>query len=110
MKTFISSLIAGTAAIVMLAFVSPAFAADKVTITGEGKCAKCSLKETDKCQNAIEVEKDGKTTTYYLVQNDVSKSFHENLCKESKKVTATGTVKKEDGKMMLTADNIEVAK
>jgi hypothetical protein len=110
MKTFISSLIAGTAALIILAFVSPAFAADKVTITGEGKCAKCSLKQADKCQNAIEVEKDGKTTTYYLTQNDVSKNFHENLCKESKKVTATGTVKKEDGKMVMTADSIEVAK
>ncbi|EEF58595.1 DUF6370 family protein [Pedosphaera parvula] len=111
MKKLTYSLIAGVAAFLMLALVSPVSAADKtVTITGEGKCAKCALKEADKCQNAIQVEKDGKTTTYYLVQNDVSKSFHENICKESKKVTATGTVKTEDGKMMLTADKIEVAK
>jgi RecG-like helicase len=112
MKKMTRSLIAGVATLLMLALVSPAFAADKsVTVTGEGKCAKCSLKEADKCQNVIQVEKkNGKTVNYYLVQNDISKAFHENICKESKKVTATGTVKKEDGKMMLTAEKIEVVK
>ena len=107
-----NSLVACFAGILMLALVTPAFAADKeVTITGEGKCAKCSLKEADKCQNVISVEKkNGKTVNYYLVQNDISKAFHENICKESKKVTASGTVKKEDGKMMLTANKIEVVK
>src|SRR5690349_6526690 len=120
MKKITSSLLAGIAGLLMLALVSPAMAEDKpadkaagktITVTGEGKCGKCSLKETDKCQNIISVEKkNGKTVNYYLVQNDVSKSFHENICKESKKVTATGTVKKVDGKMELTADKIELAK
>ncbi|MFO1477463.1 MAG: DUF6370 family protein [Verrucomicrobiota bacterium] len=88
-----------------------AFAADKeITITGEGKCAKCALKESDKCQNVIQTTENGKKVTYYLVQNQVSKDFHENLCKESEKVTATGTVKEEHGKMMLTASKIEAAK
>ena len=87
-----------------------AFAADKdkdITITGDGQCAKCSLKETSKCQNAIKTA-DGKT--YYLADNKVSKSFHEEVCKETKKVTATGTVKEVDGKMELTAKKIELAK
>jgi hypothetical protein len=49
------------------ALALPAFAADKeVTVTGDGKCAKCALKETDKCQNAIQTQENGKTTTYYL--------------------------------------------
>ena len=43
-----------------------------ITISGKGCCAKCCLKETDACQNAVTVEKDGKKTVYYLVQNDVS--------------------------------------
>ena len=69
------------------------------------------MKETDSCQNAIEVEnKKGKKVTYYLVQNDVAKEFHKNICKETKKVTATGTAKKVDGKMQLTATKIEEAK
>jgi hypothetical protein len=101
----------GLAGLLALALALPAFAGDKeITITGDGKCAKCVLKETDKCQNAIQVEKDGKKTTYYLVENDVSKKFHENLCEESKKVTATGTVKEVDGKQQLTAKKIDLAK
>lgn len=80
------------------------------TITGEGQCAKCSLKETDKCQTAIVVEKDSKKTTYYLVANDVAKKFHSNICQETKKVKAVGTVEEKDGKMELTASKIEVVK
>jgi hypothetical protein len=89
----------------------PAFAADKeVTITGEGKCAKCALHETKKCQNVIQTEENGKTVTYYLAQNDTSKDFHDNLCKKSEKVTATGTVSEENGKKVLTVSKIEEAK
>jgi hypothetical protein len=111
MKRVTTAIISGLAAILLLALVSPAFAADKtVTITGEGTCGKCALKETDKCQNVIQVERKGKTVNYYLVQNDVSKDFHENLCKAPKKVTATGTVKKVDGKMELTASKLELVK
>ena len=71
-------------AIGIVAFVAaPGFAADKagkeVTITGEGKCGKCMLKETATCQNVIEVQKGTKKQLYYLVQNDVSKNFHQNL-------------------------------
>jgi len=111
MKKITAPLMAGVAGLLLLALTTPAFAAEK-TITGEGKCAKCALKETDKCQNAIQVEKGGKTITYYLVDNDVSKDFHKNLCKESKKITATGNVKKnkETGKLEMTATKIEEAK
>jgi hypothetical protein len=95
-------------AVAFVSSVTFAFAAAEVTITGEGQCAKCSLKETPKCQNAIVVTEGDKKTTYYLVQNDVSKKFHSNVCQEVKKVKATGEVKEEDGKKMLTASKIEV--
>lgn len=88
--------------------VTLAFAAADVTITGEGQCAKCSLKETKSCQNAIVAKEDGKDVTYYLAPNPVSKKFHGNICQETKKVKATGTVKEEDGKKVLTAKTIEV--
>lgn len=89
----------------------PAFAADKeVTITGDGMCAKCALHETKKCQTVIQTQEDGKTVTYYLAQNGVSKDFHDNICKTSEKVTATGTVSEENGKKILTASKIEAAK
>ena len=101
----------GIAGLVVLAWATPAFAGDKVvTITGEGKCGKCALHETAKCQNVIQTKEDGKTVNYYLTQNDVSKNLHEDLCKETKKVTATGSVKEVDGKKEFTVSKIEVVK
>ena len=109
-----SLLLAGIAGLLLLALATPTFAADKPkekSITGEAKCAKCMLKETEQCQTVIQVEnKKGKTVTYYLADNDVAKGFHENVCKEAKKVTATGTIKNVDGKRQLTASKIELAK
>jgi hypothetical protein len=109
-----SLLLVAVAGLIMGALATPTFAAEKPkerTITGEAKCAKCMLKETDKCQTVIQTEnKRGKTVTYYLTDNDVSKAFHPNVCKEAKKVTATGTVKKVGGKQELTASKIELAK
>jgi len=111
-------LLAAVAGFLMLAIATPTFAAEKPkertkerTITGEGKCAKCMLKETDKCQTVIQTEnKKGKTINYYLTDNDASKAFHQNVCKEAKKVTATGTVKKVNGKNEFTVSKIELAK
>jgi hypothetical protein len=106
-------LLTGIAGLMWLAAATPSFAADtgkEKTITGEAKCAKCMLKEADKCQTVIQSEnKNGKTVTYYLTANDVSKAFHENVCTAAKKVTATGTVKKVDGKNEFTASKIELA-
>lgn len=96
--------------VLTLTLVNPTFGAEEKTITGEGKCAKCSLKETDSCQNVIQAQEDGKTVNYYLAKNKVSKEFHDNICKETKKVTATGTVKEVDGKKELTASKIELVK
>jgi len=114
-----SFILAGAIGLFMLALTLPALAEDKdkdkdkgkeITITGDAKCGKCALKETAKCQNVIQVEKKGKTVTYYLVENDVSKAFHKNVCQETKKATATGTSKKVDGKLQFTATKVELAK
>lgn len=86
------------------------FAADEITISGEGKCAKCALKEKDSCQNAVEVTKDGKKKTYYFANNKTSQDFHKNICTAPKKVKATGTVKEVDGKLEFTASKIELEK
>ena len=104
----------GTAAFLVLALATPAFAADSSkdrTNTGEAKCAKCMLKETDRCQTAIQVEnKQGKTVNYYLASNDASKAFDQSVCKETKNVTATSTVKKVNGKQEFTVSQIELPK
>ena len=105
-------LIMSLAVLFLLALVTSSLAETKgkeVTITGDGKCAKCMLKETAKCQTVIQTEQNGKTETYYLAKNDVSDNFHENVCKDTKKITATGTVKEVDGKKELVASKIELA-
>ena len=108
----VSMLFTSITGVVLLALATPTFAADKdeVTLSGTAKCAKCALKETAKCQTVIEAEKDGKPVKYYVANNDVAKKFHENVCQDSKKVTATGTVKEKDGKQEFTATKIEVEK
>jgi hypothetical protein len=89
----------------------PAFADDReVTITGEGKCAKCALHETDHCQTVIQTKEDGNTVTYYLADNATAKDFHDNVCKHSERVTATGKLHDEGGKKILTVSKIEEAK
>src|SRR6516165_5353849 len=84
------------------------WAAEEKTITGDGQCAKCSLKETKSCQNAVVVDEGGSKVTYYLKHNAVSKKFHKNVCTETKKVKATGTVTEQDGKKVLDPTKIEV--
>jgi hypothetical protein len=82
----------------------------KITITGDGICAKCGLKEADakKCQNVVIVTKDGEETKYYLADNEFSKKAHQALgiCTAQKdsmpKVKVTGTCEKKDGKLVLT--------
>jgi hypothetical protein len=84
------------------------WAAEEKTVTGEGQCAKCSLKETKGCQNAIVAEEGGQKVTYYLAKNAISKAFHKNICTEVKKIKATGEVKEEAGKKVLTPTKIDL--
>src|SRR5260370_41103236 len=107
MKKITSSLIAGIAVLTVLASAVPSLAEDKeVTLTGEGKCAKCALHETEKCQTVIQTTEDGKTVNYYVEQNDVAKKFHKTVCQDTAKVTAKGTVKEVDGKKQFTATSL----
>ena len=99
------------AALLTLAWATPALAADKeITIKGEAKCAQCALKEPGKCRTVIQAKMHGKMVNYYLTANPVAKDFHENVCREAKKVTATGTDKVVNGKHEFTAKKIELAK
>ena len=88
-----------------------AMAADKnVTLTGEAQCAKCILKKSQTCQMVIQVTENGKKHNYWVVANDVSKGFKEDVCAAAKKVTATGSTKMLKGKRELTLRKIEIAK
>jgi len=104
------AIVAGAALLLALNTTS-ALAKDKeVTIKGEAKCAMCMLHEGTACKTVIQTEHHGKTQTYYLVENDVSKAFTEDVCHGAKKVVATGTVAEADGKQKLTLSKIELAK
>ena len=76
--------------------------ADKVE--GEASCAKCALKEADKCQTVITTAKGDKL---YVAQNDIAKGFHKEVCKASAKVTAEGTIAEKDGKKTITLTKID---
>jgi hypothetical protein len=99
-------------AVAALALGSLTLRADEgkdVTLTGEGKCAKCALKLTKECQNVVEVKNGDKTTLYFLT-GDVSKAFHKNLCSDTAKVTFSGKATKDGDKMVVAVTKIEAAK
>jgi Family of unknown function (DUF6370) len=101
------------AGVLTATFAARVLAADTsdVTLTGTMVCGKCKLHETSKCQNVLQVEKDGKTVNYFLSQNKVSKDFHSNICQnDGEKVTVTGTVKEKGGKEVMSAAKIEPVK
>jgi hypothetical protein len=106
----------------VFAFLAPlgthALAADKtekaakadkkeVTLSGEMVCAKCALKESDKCQNVLKVTEGGTETKYYLADNALAKKNHKPVCSGSAKATVTGTVAEDAGKKTLTASSIK---
>ena len=98
-------------AMAALAFRALADDSDQTTLTGLLVCGKCKLHITDKCQNVLQVQKDGQTVNYFLTQNKVSTDFHPNICQnDGENVTVTGTVSEDNGTNILTATKIEPAK
>lgn len=91
-----------------IAFSLPLFAAkDKVvTLEGTGLCGKCSLGETEKCTNALQVTgKNGKVKTYLMTANMEHGKF---FCKgKTENLLVTGVVKKEDGKLMIVPSAVK---
>lgn len=82
-------------------------------VKGEGLCLKCALGLTSACQNGVRVEKDGKQILYILADNDVSKAFHEQICRKTAAVVVSGKISevaKLAGVKKLTAAKMELAK
>ena len=48
--------------------------------------------------------------TYYVVDNEISKKFHKNICQTTEKVKVTGEVAEKEGKMMITPTKMELVK
>lgn len=84
-----------------IALTLPLLAEDKeVTLEGTGLCAKCSLGETEKCTNALQVKgKNGKVETYLFTKNMEHGAY---FCQgKTENLLVTGVVKKEDGKLLI---------
>jgi hypothetical protein len=109
MKKYLTVLLTISVLALALPISQAATEGDK-TIIGVGACAKCVLKESKQCQATITTEVAGKKVAYYVTPNNVAKEFGDKLCAEKKKVTATGKVTTANGKQMLLASKIELAK
>ncbi len=96
MRTALSVVLGLAVALVVAARVS---AEDKeVTLKGTILCAKCELKETKDCTNAIRVKEDGKDVVYYLDDSGKKEKYHKKICQATAEGSVTGTVSEKDGK------------
>ena len=78
----------------------------EVTLKGTLTCAKCDLKETEKCQTVL-VVKDGDMKGEYMVAGAKAPK-HGEVCKAAKEnVSLTGTVSEKDGKKTITVSKAE---
>lgn len=83
----------------------------EVTLKGTILCAKCALKETDKCTTAIQVQEQGKTVTYYFHDKGQDEEYHEMVCGgDRKEGLVTGTIHEHDGKKYIAPKKVEYAK
>ena len=84
---------------------------EKKTITGDGMCAKCELKQTSDCQMAIKVKNtDGTSDTLLVENNKIAQDFHNKICKQTKAVNGEGTISEKDGKKTVTLSKIYLSK
>src|SRR5262245_29320780 len=99
-------------AVGLCAFAVSLKADDKkeVTLKGTLLCAKCALKEADKCTNAIQVQEGGKTVTYYLHDKGQAEPYHAEICTDRKEATVTGVIHEHDGKKMIEPKKVEFTK
>lgn len=98
MKHLIIALFAAAAA-----FTFTTAQAEEKTFEGEMSCAKCNLKQADKCEDTLKVG-----DTLYLLEEGGKRKTSEHVCSGSAKAKVTGTVEERDGKKFLVASKIEV--
>ena len=87
--------------------------AKELSVKGTIMCGKCTLKETDVCQAALQVKRKGKdgkeVTRVVLLKNDaVTMAFHKKICGGDKiAVAVTGKFEGEGKKRLLIANKID---
>lgn len=101
MKTLLTAFL-GTA--FAFAFALATVQADEVkTYEGELSCAKCNLKQADKCEDTLKVGDE-----LYLVEEGGKRKTSEHVCSGTAKAKITGKIEERDGKKYLVAEKIEV--
>lgn len=81
----------------------------QVTLSGTLMCAKCGLKQTKSCVNALQVKEGGKTVTYYLEDKRNKEAYHEDLCGGGTKAgSVTGNVVEKEGKKWIKVSKVEL--
>jgi hypothetical protein len=91
-----------------LVLVSRLVAADEkeVTLKGTITCAKCDLKQADKCATVIKVQEGGADVVYWF-DEDSHKKHHKPICMEPKAGTVTGTISEKDGKKWIKVSKLD---
>jgi hypothetical protein len=99
---FVSTLVLALG-VAIVALSNTSRADDKeVTLKGQLVCAKCELKETPKCANAIRVKEEGKDVVYYFKDMGGKESYHKACCQAPADGSVKGTVTEMDGKKYIT--------
>ena len=114
MKTALSLLL-GLAVVFALALTATAEDKEKgaeggkqVTLKGTITCAKCDLKETDKCYTVIKARKsEGDKEEVYWFDPDSHKKHHRKICTEPHKGTVKGTISEKDGKKQVKVSDVK---
>lgn len=84
---------------------------EEKTLKGTLTCAKCELKEADKCHTVIKVkEKDKDKDVVYWLDEASSKKNHREICTEAKKGSVKGVVSEKDGKKWVKASEVKFEK
>ena len=78
----------------------------KVTLTGKVTCNKCDLKKADECETVLVVKK-GKKEMVFFFDKDSHKKYHAGICKKGKVGTVTGTVSKDEDRMVIAVTDIK---
>src|SRR3954471_11335804 len=102
------SLVLALAAVCLLTVGLEAADKKEVTLKGTILCAKCALKETKKCTNAIQVKENGKDVVYYFKDKGTGEEYHEEVCGGGRKEgTVTGKTTVSEGKHWIVPTKVE---
>ena len=78
------------------------------TLKGAIVCGKCTLKETDKCSNVLQVKVKDKTVNYFLKDKGKKEKYHSCAPDSQKEATVTGVVTTVKGKKYITPSKVEL--